>query len=261
MNQIFQYQNIVSFSSNGIATSEYWDQNDSNDIPALPDGTPLSQSGSGNAVLDFLIGQPNSVAVQNQLFPYYTQHYYAPWIQDDWKITPKFTLNLGFRYDLNGPPTARHNWLNTGFDFNAVNPINDLVDHSTGLPTLKGGILFPNTSHSSLPWAQDYTKWQPRIGFAWQALQGTVVRGGAGRIVMSPTNNPQAAGFTNNPSYTNSPDGGRTYYPDNLSNPFSRWNSADSWRVTGSDDVPRKICHLCKSALQAAFGHQWIAWH
>lgn len=220
--QTFQYQNTMSIAADGIATSEYWNSNDSNDVATAPDGTPLSQSDSGNAVLDFLIGQPNSVAVQNQRFQYYTQHYYAPWIQDDWKITPKFTLNLGFRYDLNGPPTERHNWINTGFDFNAVNPVDALVNHAAfpNLPTLKGGITFPSTSGSNRAWAQDYTKWQPRIGFAWQVLPGTVLRGGAGRLAMSPTTNPQTAGFTNNPSYTNSPDGGRTYYADNLANPF-----------------------------------------
>nr|WP_164981469.1 TonB-dependent receptor [Silvibacterium dinghuense] len=220
--QTFQYDNTMSITSNGLATSEYWNDNDSNDIATLPDGTPLSQSGSGNAVLDFLLGQPNSVQVQNQLFPYYTQHYYAPWIQDDWKVTPRLTLNLGFRYDLNGPPTARHNWLNTGFDFDAVNPVDALVNHAAypGLPTLKGGITFPTTSGTNKPWAQDYTKWQPRIGFAWLARPTTIIRGGAGRIVMNPADNPQAAGFTNNPVYSNSPDGGRTYYANNLGNPF-----------------------------------------
>lgn len=220
--QTFQYDNSIAYTSNGIATSEYWNQNDSNDIAALPNGTPLSQSGSGNAVLDFLIGQPNSVAVQNQDFPYYTWHYYAPWIQDDWKITPKLTLNLGFRYDLNGPPTARHNWLNTGFDFNAVNPVDAQVNHGAapGLPTLKGGITFPGTSGNSLPWARDYSKWQPRLGFAWHALPGTVLRGGVGRIVMSPADEPQAAGFAYNPVFSNSPDGGRTYYPNNAGNPY-----------------------------------------
>lgn len=220
LNQTFQYDNTMAFTANGQATSEYWNQNDSNDIPTAPDGTPLSQSGSGNAVLDFLIGQPNTVQVQNQLLPYYTQHYYAPWIQDDWKVTPTLTLNLGFRYDLNGPPTARHNWLNTGFNFNAVNPVDAMVDHSGGLPTLKGGITFPTTSGTNQPWAQDYSKWQPRLGFAWQAKPGTVLRGGAGRLAMSPTDNPQSAGFTNNPVYNNSPDGGRTYFNNNLGNPF-----------------------------------------
>jgi hypothetical protein len=215
--QTVQFDNTLDITSNGIATSELWDQNNSNGIPSLPDGTPLSQAGSGNAVLDFLLGQPNSVAVQNQIFPYFTWHYYAPWIQDDWKITPKLTLNIGFRYDLMGPPTVRHNWLNTGFDFNAVNPVNALV---TGLPTLKGGITFPSTSGTNQPWAQDYTKWQPRLSFAWLALPGTVLRGGAGRVVMSPQDEPQENGYSYPPVYTNSPDGGRTYFPNNLGNPF-----------------------------------------
>ena len=214
-----QWDNIISYASNGIATSEYWDQNASNDIATAPDGTPLSQTSSGNAVLDFLISQPNSVAVLNQVFPYYTWHYYAPWIQDDWKITRTFTLNLGFRYDFNGPPTARHDWLNTGFDFNAVNPVNALVS-VPGVPTLKGGITFPNTSGTNTPWARDYTKWQPRLGFAWLVHPGTVLRGGAGRMVMNSVAEPQEYGFTNNPAYINSPDGGRTYHPDNVGNPF-----------------------------------------
>lgn len=220
--QSFQYDNIASFASNGIATSEYWNSNDTNDIPTTPSGQTLSQNGSGNAVLDFLLGEPNSVQVQNQDLPYYTKHYYAPWVQDDWKVTPKLTLNLGFRWDFNGPPTARHNWLNTGFDFNATNPVDATINHAAfpGLPTLKGGILFPNSSGSNLPWAQDYTKWQPRLGFAWMATPTTVLRGGAGRTVMSPADNPQAAGFTNNPTYNMSPDGGRTYFQNNLGNPF-----------------------------------------
>jgi len=211
-----QYDNTMAINANGQATSEYWNQLASNDIPTLPGSTTqLSQSFSGNAVLDFLIGQPNNVAVQNQLFPYYTWHYYAPWIQDDWKITPKFTLNLGFRYDLNGPPTARHNWLNTGFDFNVINPV-----AVPGLAAQKGGITFPSTSGTDLPWARDYTKWQPRIGFSWQALPGTVLRGGAGRTVLNSTDLPRATGFTYNPVYNNSSDGGRTYFSNNLGNPF-----------------------------------------
>jgi len=220
LNQIYQGDNSMAIAANGQATSEYWNQLASNDIPSLPNGTQLSQSFSGNAVLDFLIGQPNSVAVQNEVFPYYNTRYYAPWIQDDWKVTPRLTLNLGFRYDLNGPPTVRHNWLNTGFDFNAVNPVNSLVAAGSGLPTLKGGITFPGTSGTNLPWARDYTKWQPRLGFAWLLRPGTVLRGGAGRVVMNTTDTPPATGYSYNPVYNNSPDGGRTYFANNLGNPY-----------------------------------------
>jgi len=218
--QTFQGNNFMQLTSNGIGTSEYWNQNNSNDVPTAPDGTTLSQASSGNAILDLLIGQPSSVGVTNQVFPYITWHYFAPWIQDDWKITPKLTLNLGFRYDLNGPPTVRNNLLNTGFDFNAVNPVDGLVSHASGLPTLKGGITFPGSSGTNLPWARDYAKWQPRLGFAWQPREGTVFRGGVGRTVLNSVDTPAETGYAYSPVYNNSPDGGRTYFPNNLGNPF-----------------------------------------
>lgn len=219
-----QNYNSMAINTDGQATSEFWNQDNGSDGAPLPNGTLTSTNGSGNAVLDFLVGQPTGntdgtpgIEVQNQVFPYYTWHYYAPWIQDDWKVTPKLTLNLGFRYDLNGPPTVRHGWLNTGFDFNAVNPISDVV---AGLGTLKGGITFPGTSGRNTGWDRDYTKWQPRIGFAWQALPGTVIRGGAGRTVINSVDTPRATGYAYNPVYNNSPDGGRTFFADNLNTPF-----------------------------------------
>lgn len=214
-----QYYNSISFSSNGQATSELWNQNNSNSNPTAPNGTPLSQLGSGNAVLDMLIGQPNSVNVTNEIFPYYTWHYYAPWVQDDWKITPTLTLNLGFRYDFNAPVTARHGYTQAGFDLNAVNPINNLVS-VPGVATLKGGLIYPNTTGSDRAWGWDLTQWQPRIGFAWQARSGTVLRGGAGRTIINSADTPQATGFNYPPVYNNSPDGGRTYFANNMTTPF-----------------------------------------
>lgn len=212
-----QWDNIISYTTDGQATSEYWNQNGSNDLATAPDGTPLSQVSSGNAILDFLLAKPSSVAAMNQLFPYLTSHYYAPWVEDDWTVTPTFTLNLGFRWDFNNPPTARHNWLNSGFDFNAISPVSNEV---AGLGPIKGGITFPSTSGQNTPWKRDDSKWQPRVGFAWLLHPGTLLRGGLGRIVMSPTASPQEYGFANNPVFQNSDDGGRTYFADSIDNPF-----------------------------------------
>jgi hypothetical protein len=218
--QNVNWTNSIQLSANGQATSEYWYWNGFNDQPTLPNGTPLAVY-SGNSILDFLLSQPNSVSVQNQANPIYTWHYWAPWVQDDWKITPKLTLNLGLRYDLNGPPTARHNWLNTGFNFTAVNPINGAVQAvDPRFPTVKGGVTFP-TPGNNLPWARDYSKIQPRVGFAYQLHANTVIRGGFGRLVMSPMGDePTTTGFSNWPNFVNSPDGGPILYPDNLTNPF-----------------------------------------
>jgi len=212
--QPLNFSNVMFIDSNGFATNEYYNKSNFND-QATAYGTSLS-SQAGNPVLDFLLGQPDTVQVTNQDFPAYTWRYYAPWFQDDWKVTHKLTLNLGVRYDLNGPPTARYNWLNTGFNFSAVNPINTAaqaaaVNLGETLPTLMGGISFP-TGSNNRPWSPDRTKIQPRFGFAYQLNEKTVVRGGFGRIIMSPLEDPEAQGFTNNPTFQNSGDGGFNLY-------------------------------------------------
>jgi hypothetical protein len=216
----------LDFSGN--ATSEsYNNGNNYNDLQFAPDGTPLS-SQAGNAILDFLLSQPDTASITDQKFPYFSTRYFAPWVQDDWKVTPKLTLNLGLRYDLNGPPTARHNWINTGFNLNAVNPIDPLVNRSVdpNLPTLMGGYVFATSGHNT-SFNRDYTKIQPRIGFAYLLTPKTVVRGGYGRLVENPAiagtiSGVNAAGFSAFTPFVNSPDGGITFYADNLTNPFGQ---------------------------------------
>ena len=80
-------------------------------------------------------------------------------MQDDWKVTPRLTVNLGFRYDLAPAPTARHNWLSTGFDLNVTNPLDSLALESQ-FPNLQGGKLeggytFATSGSRSAAWNTD----------------------------------------------------------------------------------------------------------
>jgi len=107
------------------------------------------------------------------------------YVQDDWRITPKLTLNLGLRYEWSTPYTERHNHIEFS-DFNASSGIQ--VDLSSGDPglqalglgpvTLNGITRFPNSSHRNVP--VDRNNWAPRLGIAYQLSPNTVVRGGAG---------------------------------------------------------------------------------
>lgn len=103
------------------------------------------------------------------------QLYMAPFVQDDWRVNNKLTLNLGVRYDYESPFTERYNKMTSGFAFNTPSPLQ--------IPgrTLMGGLTFTN-SDNRYQYPRDLNNVQPRIGFAYQATPTTVVRGGYGII-------------------------------------------------------------------------------
>jgi len=100
--------------------------------------------------------------------------YYGGYLQDDWKLTDKLTLNLGLRYEYETPRTERYNQL-TNFDFNATPPLT-----AAGL-NLKGALSFVGVNGNSREqWNPDRNNFSPRLGFAWNVAPKTVIRGGGG---------------------------------------------------------------------------------
>lgn len=97
----------------------------------------------------------------------------AGYFQDNWKVTPRLTLNLGIRYDLETPRTERHNRMSY-VDPTAPNPL-----QAPGFPTLKGVLAFVNGSDRH-NYGYDPNNWGPRIGFAYRLADKTVMRGGYG---------------------------------------------------------------------------------
>jgi hypothetical protein len=154
----------------------------------------------------------------------YQEHYYAPWVQDDWRINNRLTLNLGFRWDFNLPPYERFNRMDRGFDPNAANPVDALINRQQfpGYPTVKGGLLFAGVNGQPRHAADIYKRAiQPRVGFAYRIGQKLVVRGGWGRYYLNPNNNYiQSSGFNTSTPLISSNDGGRTPIPNLTSNPF-----------------------------------------
>ena len=104
---------------------------------------------------------------------------YAWFIQENWKATPKLTLNLGLRYDVSIPRTDRfnrQNWL----DLNAPFPVS-----VPGLGALHGGEVFASPSERRIV-NGDWKDIQPRFGFAYLLDPKTVVRGGYGIYYSQP---------------------------------------------------------------------------
>ena len=86
-------------------------------------------SSDGSSVASLLLGVPAStdsyVDYRDTFFRY--RPYYAFYVQDDWKVTPTLTLNLGLRYDIQIPFAERYDRLNAGFAATTVNPLSDQI--------------------------------------------------------------------------------------------------------------------------------------
>jgi hypothetical protein len=176
---------------------------------------------SGVGMASFLLGYPASGSINNVAEPFWQWVYYAPWIQDDIKITRRLTVNLGFRWDINLPATERYNQINRGFFADQVNPISERIN-KTAFPnfTVRGGIGFVGTG--GLPRSPVDTDWnnvQPRVGAAFMLNDKTVLRGGWGIFYLNPVIPGNLNGFSQSTPYVATTDAGRTP-ASSLSDPF-----------------------------------------
>jgi outer membrane receptor protein involved in Fe transport len=122
--------------------------------------------GSGDPLADFLLGYPQDTErTLGSGQAYLRQNVSAAYFQDDWRLTPRFTLNLGVRYEYTSPFTeARNQMLN--------------LDYST----LPNAPLLVPVHTATNPNRLDFA---PRVGFAWQLPKQIVFRAGYG-IYYSP---------------------------------------------------------------------------
>jgi len=173
------------------------------------------ESTGGNAFASFLLGAPSSGEVPVNLFPHFQWTFAAPWVQDDWRVNNKLTLNLGFRIDYNSPVHEEQNRLNYIFDTTILNPVSSRV----GQP-VRGGLTFAGVDgNPDTPWKLDKNNYQGRVGTAYQLNEKTVLRAGYGKYYLNPTGEGFTNGFSLATPLIASNDGGRTpTYA--LSNPF-----------------------------------------
>jgi hypothetical protein len=150
-------------------------------------GTFTTDNGqSGLGLPDLELGFPGSsdISTTNTIF-HEDLNYFAGYIQDDYRVTRNLIINLGLRYEFDGPYSETHNNM---YSFSP-----SVTDPTTGLP---GGIQFAGYNgapHSLIP--NIYTGVLPRIGFNYHIFKNSVVRGGYG-IYQLPSIGFGTAGFT-----------------------------------------------------------------
>ncbi len=180
--------------------------------------------GSGMAAL--LLGYPESGQINVKYSVANKSKETSFYIQDDWKVTPRLTVNLGLRYEWSTPYNERYDRIQFS-DFNGDsgisvdltprdtdgNAISDLAGFGLGVTQLKGTTQFPDSDMRNVP--VDRNNWAPRAGFAFQLASNTVLRGGAGMFYgVSPATNFQYAGssYRRDAVFHFSLDGGVTQY-------------------------------------------------
>jgi hypothetical protein len=140
---------------------------------------------TGLPFADFLLGRLNSVDAS--VSPGYGRRirYYAGYVQDDWRLTPNLTLNLGLRYETETPMFEVAGRMSS-FDPYAPSPIAGTGDVPAGA---LGKTIFPNRNgEGKYLWNQDWNNFAPRFGFAYRikGSQQSVVRGGFGMFFGNP---------------------------------------------------------------------------
>lgn len=187
-----------------------------------------SEATAGNAIASVLLGYPSSGEVVVATPSEYFTRYWGGYIQDDIRIKPNFTLNVGLRYEYETDLMERNDQTIVGFDRTSSNPLAEKVADSALRQRIRGGVMFAgvggNPRHQGNP---QKSKFQPRLGFAWTVQPGTVVRGGYG-VFYAPlplfypsATNYGSLGFVASTDYFASADGGLTpINPKGFTNPF-----------------------------------------
>lgn len=190
------------------------------DIAAFMLGVPTTGSGGNSSLID------NSINYSVQSL------YHGFFVQDDWRVTQKLTLNLGVRYELEVGLTERFDRILRGFDLTTPSPVNSAaranyaaVYNANSFPVapdqfrVLGGYTFADEGNREI-WDADKGNIQPRVGVAYQLNDKTVVRGGFG-IFMAPfqIETPQQIGFAGTTAFVPTNNNGLTFVAT-LTNPF-----------------------------------------
>lgn len=155
-------------------------------------GTQTASSGAPWAFADFLLGLPATTAqgTPGTFITRNTSHQWAAFVQDDWKPLPKLTINLGIRYDLQwftpgpyGEASLYVPSMNKVVVFGSSYPtqaipyyVNTLT--ASNLMTLSSSVGISNNPFAFL--GRPDKNFAPRLGFAYQLVPNTVLRGAFG---------------------------------------------------------------------------------
>ncbi len=197
---------------------------------------PVTGEGGGSGLAQLLLGAVGPYSGTGLwLGSYMRWRYWGAYLQDDFRITPSFTLNLGLRWDMYGTLKAR--WHpNSNFCLKCINPLTDLP----GKVIYEGDPEFPR-DHDQYP--ANKNNFGPRVNFSWSpfADRKTVIRGGYDFFTSNATNAQNFPGQFSAPGWQVFSGWPRSFFPDKCGSFFSECVSfplSDTTTDKGTLTVP-----------------------
>ncbi|MBG99467.1 MAG: hypothetical protein CMN58_03855 [Solibacterales bacterium] len=129
----------------------------------------FNPNATGDALASLILGHTVSGSREESLVIRSRANSYAAFFQDDWKVSPNLTLNLGLRWDMDQPRWEELGNRQNSFSRTALNPVCDCP----GLVTFSGRNGLSKYAHNF-----DKNNFGPRVGFSWRLDEKTVIRGG-----------------------------------------------------------------------------------
>ncbi|MCI0626127.1 MAG: carboxypeptidase-like regulatory domain-containing protein [Acidobacteria bacterium] len=169
---------------------------------------PLTGLGGGGGLAQFMLGAVDSGSFTGFYHgPYQRWRYWAAYLQDDIRITPRFSLNVGIRWDLYGWVKTRRD-DESNFCLDCLNPLTGLKGKVVykGDPEFPGPDLFP----------ADKKNFGPRFNFSWApfADQKTIIRGGYNIFTSNATNGLNSPNHYQVPGWQFGTNWGGSFFPD-----------------------------------------------
>jgi Carboxypeptidase regulatory-like domain len=227
---------------------------------------------TGFSFADFLLGYADNFSnFENHFFaqavvPAFTagkQEYRAFYFNDTWHLSRALTLNLGLRYELQGPWSERYDRLSY-FDPHAQSYLNRFLPSGSS-PVLGDVFLVPSWARNNVP--LDLDNLAPRVGVAYSLTRRTVIRSGYGifwvpnyvSFALNPANDMVNAAST---TYTGTVDG--THPLNSISLPFPNGISPPPGRSLGTQGTQQFLTQTVQSITEvdrenhpSAYVQQW----
>jgi hypothetical protein len=247
-----------------IFFNNFWQPDDptgifdfSRDVTTSQPNASLGDLNQGNPFATILTGFPFGASLHIVPAVADKSKETAFYVQDDWKVTPRLTLNLGLRYEWSTPYSERHNRIqfsnftgDTGISIPVSRDASGEFPQFGQIGTLPGTSVFATSGRRNA--TVDRNNFAPRLGFAYQLASNTVLRGGAGIFYgMNVATNYQYAGpsFSKTATMYFTKDNFQTQFatladpfPTGLSAPQgTKYGKLAQWGFSNSSDLDSGI--------------------